>query len=109
MVFQINMVSHETWKVTVGDLLLVAGLITLFQEVLRATSINKIAIVNHSLSMVLFVVTLIEFLIIKGFATSTFFLLLCMTLIDVIAGFSIGIIAARRDISIDNDSPLALR
>jgi hypothetical protein len=109
IVFQIHMVSTETWTLHVSDLLLVGGLITLFQEVLRATSINKIAIVNHSLSMVLFVITLVEFLIIKGFATSTFFLLLCMTLIDVVAGFSIGIVAARRDISVESDSGMSLR
>jgi hypothetical protein len=108
-VFYITMVSKETWTVHVSDLLLLGGLVTLFQEVLRATAINKIALVNHSLSMVLFVITLIEFLIIKGFATSTFFLILCMTLIDVVAGFSISIIAARRDIAIDSDAGFSLK
>ncbi len=109
ILFQLPMVSKETWTVTVGDLLVLIGLGTLFQEVLRATSIGRTAIVNHALSMVLFVVALIEFLIIKGFATSTYFFILCMTLFDVIAGFSIGIIAARRDIDINASSGLNLQ
>jgi hypothetical protein len=32
-----------------------------------------------------------------------------MTLIDVVAGFSIGIVAARRDISVESDSGMSLR
>jgi hypothetical protein len=109
LVFSIPMVSKELWRVTISDLLLLGGLVTLFQEVLRATSINKVALVNHSLSMALFVICLVEFLILQGFATSTFFLILCMTLIDVIAGFSISVIAARRDISIDQDSGFSFK
>lgn len=99
-IFQIKMVSGELWRVTVSDLILAFGLITLFQEVIRATNISKVAIVNHALSMGVFVVALVEFLIVPGFATSTFFLIVFMCLIDVIAGFSIGIIAARRDIGV---------
>jgi hypothetical protein len=45
----------------------------------------------------LFVVCLIEFLVVRQAATSEFFFILVVTLIDVIAGFSITIRAARRD------------
>lgn len=109
IIFQFTMVSKETWRITVSDLLLLLGLATLFQEILRATNIGKVAIVNHALSMVLFVFCLIEFLILKGFATSTFFLIMCMTLIDVIAGFSIGIIAARRDVDVTTSDGITFR
>ena len=109
ILFQIKMVSQETWTVTVGDALVLGGLITLFQEVLRSAKPDKSAIVNHGLSMVLFVVTLIEFLIIKGFGTSTFFLIMCMTVFDVVAGFTIGIVSARRDIELNSADGLNLR
>jgi hypothetical protein len=107
--FQITMVSKETWKVTVSDLMLLAGLGLLFQEILRSASPDKSAIVNHGLSMALFVVVLVEFLIFKGFATSTFFLLMCMTLFDVVAGFTISILAARRDIDVSSSGGLHLQ
>lgn len=100
VIFSVKMVSGEHWRVTLSDLILTFGLITLFQEVIRATNISKVAIVNHALSMGVFVIALVEFLIVPGFATSTFFLILMMCLIDVIAGFSISIISARRDIGV---------
>jgi hypothetical protein len=57
-----------------------------------------VAIVNHALSMILFVFVLVEFLLIKGFATSTFFLIVVMVMLDVLAGFIVTIISARKDL-----------
>ena len=108
-IIHIKMVSQQIWTVSVGDLLLLGGLITLFQEVLRSAKPDKSAIVNHGLSMVLFVIALVEFLLIKGFGTSVFFLVMCMTLFDVVAGFTIGIVAARRDIEVGTGDGLTLR
>lgn len=48
--------------------------------------------------MVLFIVCLVEFLLLPAFATSTFFLLALMVLLDVLAGFIVTIVAARRDV-----------
>ena len=36
----------------------------------------------------------------KGFGTSPFFIIICMTVIDVIAGFSITIVASKRDLGV---------
>ena len=58
------------------------------------------AIVNHSLSMILFVICLVEFLLLQGFSTSVFFLLTLMVLLDVLAGFIVTIVASRRDIDL---------
>ena len=73
------------------------GLVILFFELLKSTASHRAAIVNHALSMILFVVCLIEFLLLRGFATSTFFLILAMVLLDVLAGFIVTIVASRRD------------
>jgi len=106
VVFSVKMVSGEFWKVTVSDLILVFSLLFLFIEIIRATNIRTVAVTNNALSMFVFVLALIEFLIVKGFSTSTFFLITVMTLIDTIAGFIIGMISARRDIGLD---PTGLR
>ena len=50
--------------------------------------------------MLVFVASLIEFLVVNASATSPFFCIMIATLIDVIAGFTIGIRVARRDLSI---------
>ena len=83
---------------TLGDLFLASALVVLFIELLKSTTSRRVAIVNHALSMILFVVCLIQFLLAPAFATSTFFLLTLMVVLDVLAGFIVTIVAARRDI-----------
>jgi hypothetical protein len=102
--FSISMPSHVEWPVSLGDLVLVASLIVLFIELLKSTTSRTAAIVNHSLSMVLFIGCLVEFLLLPAFATSTFFLMMVMVLLDVLAGFVMTIVAARRDVDYHNDA-----
>jgi hypothetical protein len=81
-----------------GDLLLVIGLILLCVEVYRATSSSTGAILNHVLSLVVFIIALIELLVLRQMANMTFFLIVLMTVGDVIAGFTVTISTARRDL-----------
>ena len=96
--FSIPMTSGANWSVGVGDLILFLSLILLFFELLKSTSSRKVAIVNHALSLIIFVVCLVEFLLVRGFATSTFFLILTMVMLDVLAGFIVTIVSARKDL-----------
>jgi hypothetical protein len=98
--FTIRMTSGGAWPVSLSDLFLGASLIVLFIELLKSTNSRNVAIVNHSLSMVLFVGCLVEFLLLKGFSTSSFFLITLMVLLDVLAGFIVTIVSARRDIDL---------
>jgi hypothetical protein len=102
--FAVTMTSHIDWSVGLGDLLLAAALVVLFIELLKSTTSRRIAIVNHALSLLLFIVCLVEFLLAPAFATSTFFLLSLMTLLDVLAGFIVTIVAARRDVGFSDDN-----
>ena len=85
------------WGMTAGDLLLVFSLVLLFGEVLKSTNARSSSVINHALSLVIFVVGLIEFLLFSPFSTSVFFLILMMTLLDVMAGFMVTIATTRRD------------
>lgn len=95
--FAVTMTSGAQWTVGWGDLILFLGLILLFFELIKSTSSQRVAIINHALSMILFIGVLVEFLLIPGFATSTFFLVVIMILLDVLAGFIVTIIASRKD------------
>ena len=95
--FSIPMASGAQWTISAGDMILFVGLILLFFELVKSTSSQRAAIINHALSMILFVVCLVEFLLIRGFATSTFFLIVTMVMLDVLAGFIVTIITARKD------------
>lgn len=98
--FPITLPSAGVWQLTLGDILLAVGLFLLFFEILKATRTGGNSVVDHAFSMIVFVVCLILFLIWDRAATSTFFLLMLMAMIDVIAGFSVTINAARRDHSV---------
>lgn len=95
---QITMPSGGQWTMTWGDLIIVVTLVLLFVEILKATYTSSASLVDHGLSMLVFVACLLIFLLVKQMATSTFFLITVATLVDVIAGYTIGIRVAKRDI-----------
>ena len=97
-IFSIPMISGATWDFTWGDLILVVALFVLFVEILKATYTSTSSLVDHGLSMLVFIAALVEFIVVPQAATSVFFLILVTLLIDVVAGFTIGIRVARRDI-----------
>jgi hypothetical protein len=92
--------SGGTWAIDMGDLLVFASLLILFIELLKSTTSRRVAIINHSLSMVLFIFCLVEFLLFRAFATSAFFLITAMVVLDVLAGFIVTIVASRREIDV---------
>lgn len=95
-----GMPSAERWTITTGDLLILLSLVLLFAEIVKATRTTTRQIINHGLSMLTFVFALVEFITLKGFATSTFFIILTITLIDVVAGYTISIVAAEHDLGL---------
>jgi len=100
-IFNLPIASGGRWSIGMGDAIIFLSLVILFIELLKSTTSRRIAIINHSLSMVLFIACLIEFLLFKAFATSAFFLLTSMVLLDVLAGFIVTIASARREIDIN--------
>ena len=97
--FALPMPSGTPWHISAGDFVLVVGIVCLFFEVLKSTRSTRASIVEHMLSMGLFVVMLVEFLLVGAAASSVFFLLMVMSLIDVVAGFTVSITSAQRDVS----------
>lgn len=95
----IGMPSGLPWRLSAGDLFVLFGLGALFLDLLKATGTGAGTVVNHALGTGVFVLCLILFLLVPGFTSSTFFILLIMVLLDVMAGFTITIISARRDVS----------
>ncbi|HQZ13953.1 MAG TPA: hypothetical protein PK286_13805 [Devosia sp.] len=99
--FPIPMVSGASWYITWGDLMLVLGLVCLFLEVLKSTNTGRSSVVEHMLSTILFIVFLIEFLLVGYSASSVFFLLMMMSIFDLVAGFTVSITSAGRDVSMN--------
>jgi len=93
----VPMFSGEPWMFSIGDLVVVVGLGLLFVETVKSTRTSANEIINHALSMLVFIFALVEFITLPAFATSPFFFLVTMTVFDVVAGFTISIVAAKRD------------
>ena len=94
--FAIPMPSGMPWAITAGDLLLVVGIVLLFIEVLKSTNTAHIPLIEHVLSLAVLVLFLVEFLFVGAAASSVFFLLTVMSLIDVVAGFTVSFTRRRR-------------
>lgn len=100
---KLRLLSGGEWTFTVGDFILLVTLFLLFIEIVKSTFTTTSTLIDHALSMVVFIAILVEFLMVQQAATSVFFLILVASLIDVIAGYTIGIRVARRDLNIGGD------
>jgi hypothetical protein len=95
-----TMFSGDEWNFSLGDFLVVLTLMLLFVEVVKATRTSAVEVVNHGLSTLVFIIALVEFITLPSFATSTFFLITAMAVFDIVAGFTISIVAAKRDLGV---------
>ena len=89
-----------------GELLIIVGLLALFVEVFRSTRTSTASVLNHILSTLVFVAFLVEFITVERAGNSVFFILMVMALLDVIAGFSVTIFTARRDLTVGENVEL---
>ncbi len=103
-VLRLTLPSGAGWQVSAGDLFVFAGVLFLYVEVFKATRTGASSILNHTFSVLTFILFLLEFVVVQGAGNSVFFTLTLMALVDVVAGFSVTIMAARRDVGLGNPS-----
>lgn len=96
-----NLPSGAEFILSRGGLLVSLALALLFFEILKATRTAQATIVDHLLSTFVFIVFLVQFIIEPNAATSTFFILMFIAFLDVVAGYTISIRVASRDVTFD--------
>jgi len=99
----VHMMSGQDWVLTWEDLLLAFSIFLLWIEIIKSTRMGMRSIMDHILAMALFVAMLVEFLLVRQAGTSTFFLLMIIALVDVLAGFIVSIRSAQRRLEIETD------
>ncbi len=92
--------SGASLVLSVQDVLLTIATVVLFFEIMNAASARSSSILNHGLSLLVFIACFLAFLLLPAFGTGTFLVITIMTLVDVVAGYSISILAARRDLTV---------
>ena len=97
----VHMVSGAEWTRSAGDMLIAFAIVLLCAEIIKSTRIGLRTVVDHALSLILFLDMLVEFLLVKQAATATFFLLLVVSFIDVLGGFAVTLRSAQRDLTVE--------
>src|ERR1700727_2991376 len=87
----VHMMSGQDWVLTWEDVLIAFSVLLLAVEIMKSTRIGMRAVMDHILSMVLFIGMLVEFLLVPRAGTSTFFLLMTISFVDVLVGFLVSI------------------
>ncbi len=97
--FSMQMMSGGQFTLTMGDVVVLVSLVMLFFEIMKSTRTTNASVLDHLLSTGVFILFLVEFLLVKSAATGVFFIIMVMALIDVLAGFSVSIRSASRDVN----------
>jgi hypothetical protein len=97
--FDVEMISRDVWKISAGDAFIMLSLALLFVEILRSTKSGTASVMNHALSVLVFLVAAFMFIAVRGYGNSVFFVFTSMTFLDFMAGFIITTVTSRRDFS----------
>src|SRR5215467_11769648 len=100
-VFSVPLLSGHIMDVSTGDVLIMLGVLLLYFEILKSTRFSTKAIVDHVLSIILFIFMMVEFIVAEKAATSTFLILTSLSFVDVVGGFTITIRTAQRDVTFE--------
>lgn len=95
---------HKGWYPTWGTLILVLGIFLLYWEILKSTQTSNLVTFDHALSTIVFIAYFGLWLTQPWAGNSLFLTLTLMALLDVIAGFTITISVANRDINLGGGS-----
>ena len=89
--------STRHMVITISDLLIILSLLFLYVETFKATRTSTASIIDHVLSLVVFMIFFVEFLTVPRLGNTTFLILMTGALMDVVMGFTVTISTARRD------------
>jgi hypothetical protein len=109
VLLNVPLLSGRSMPVNTGDLLVLFGIFLLYIEILKSTRMSTKAIMDHVLSFILFIGMIIEFVAVQRAATSTFLILMALSFVDVIGGFTVTIRTAQRDIALDRSENMVTR
>jgi len=84
-------------------LALIVGLICLFFEIWKATRQTSQEAFDQVFSMLVFIIYLVLFITVAKCSHAVFFLLMLISLIDVVAGFLVSLRSARRSLAVESN------
>jgi len=88
--FSMPLLAGRSLPVSTGDAIALLAILFLYLEFLKVMRLGHRPVMDHLLSLILFGAMAFEFLALPIAATSTFLMLLALSLIDVIGGLSLA-------------------
>src|SRR5476651_380022 len=61
----VHMISGGDWSMSAGDMLIALSILLLFGEMMKSTRIGIRTVVDHGLSLILFLAFMVEFLLVN--------------------------------------------
>jgi hypothetical protein len=86
---KVMLVSGAEWTVTLSDILLTLAILLLLAEVIKGARPGAKYLTDHLLSLIVFGAAAAEFVMWPKFATSTYFLMTALSLVDFISGLAL--------------------
>jgi|SRR6185312_301661 len=86
---KLTLVSGAEWPVTLSDVLLTLAIFLLLAEVIKGARPGAKYLTDHLLSLIVFGAAAAEFVMWPKFATSTYFLMTALSLVDFISGLAL--------------------
>lgn len=87
--FSLTLPSGAAWPVTLSDILIALGMVLLLLEVIKGARPGAKYLMDHLLSLVVFGAAAAEFAMWPKFASSTYFLLVLLALVDFLSGVAL--------------------
>lgn len=101
--FSVTLLSGGVFTMANEHLILIVGLVCLFFEIWKSTRQTSQEMVDQVFSMLVFIAYLVLFITVSRCSMAVFFLLMLISLIDVIAGFLVSLRTARRSLAVENN------
>jgi hypothetical protein len=98
----ITLPSGQSWNPTVGQVIILIGVLILAVELFKSAQDTRGSVVDHMLSILVFIFYFAFFLSKPWARNDVFVLMGAMSFLDVVTGFTITIAIARRDMVISH-------
>lgn len=86
---KLTLMSGAEWPLTLSDVLLALGILLLMCEVIKGARPGAKYLTDHLLSLIVFGAAVAEFVLWPKFGTSTYFLLVALSMVDFLSGLAL--------------------
>jgi hypothetical protein len=86
---KLTLMSGAEWPLTLSDVLLALGILLLMCEVIKGARPGAKYLTDHLLSLIVFGAAAAEFVLWSKFGTSTYFLLVALSMVDFLSGLAL--------------------